>query len=86
MTKDQNQTGDLLHTQGDLSAVVAELGPEVEIMSSSKKLCQIIAKTLNQVLPPEYGGSGSTVEELTKYWVEEVKPSLFKDFAVDWNC
>ena len=43
-------------------------------------------KIKNQVLPPEYGGSGSTVEELTKYWVEEVKPSLFKDLAVDWKC
>ena len=33
----RSKCGQLLHTQGDLSAVVAELGPEVEIMSSSKK-------------------------------------------------
>ena len=26
----------------------------------------------NQVLPPEYGGTGSTVEELTKYWIDQV--------------
>ena len=25
-----------------------------------------------QVLPPEYGGSGSSVDELTKYWIEQV--------------
>ena len=33
----RSKCGQLLHTQGDLSAVVAELGPEVEIMSSTKK-------------------------------------------------
>ena len=26
----------------------------------------------NQVLPPEYGGTGSTVEDLTKYWIDQV--------------
>jgi len=24
-------------------------------------------------LPPEYGGTGSTVEELTKYWMDQVE-------------
>ena len=24
------------------------------------------------MLPPEYGGSGSSVDELTKYWIEQV--------------
>ena len=24
------------------------------------------------MLPPEYGGSGTSVDELTKYWIEQV--------------
>ena len=49
-----------------MSAVLADLGPEVQILLCSKKLFP------NQVLPPEYGGTGSTVQELTKYWIDQV--------------
>ena len=57
--------------QGDMSAVLADLGPEVETILCSKKWRP------NQVLPPEYGGTGSTVEELTKYWMDQVRATFF---------
>jgi len=53
LQKEKMRQRNHVHPKGDMSAVLADLGPEV--------------------LPPEYGGSGSSVDELTKYWIEQIE-------------